>query len=55
MKRIKATMNNITKGPCLFHQSMCESTIDFKAVVNNPVEEQKLKWTTFNNLNITQI
>ncbi len=51
-KRINTTMNHITTGPCLFRQLMHESSIDFKAVVSNPVEERQFRWTTFNNLNI---
>ncbi len=44
-------MNHITKGPHLFQQLMCESATDFKAQVSNPIEEQKLRRTTSNNLN----
>ncbi len=50
-KRINTTMNHVTTGPRLFQRLMRESAIDFKAAVSNPVEEQRLRWTTFNNLN----
>ncbi len=44
-------MNHITKGPHLFNQLMHESAIDFKAGISNPIDKQRLRWTTLNNLN----
>ncbi len=49
--RVNATMNHITKGPRLFHRLMRESAINFRATISNPVEERRLRWTTFHNLN----
>ncbi len=50
-KRINSTMNNISKSSHLFQRVMRECAIDFKAGVSNPIEERRLRWTTFHNLN----
>ncbi len=44
-------MNNVSNTSCLLQRLLGELAIDFKATVSDPVEEQRMQWTTFNNLN----
>ncbi len=50
-QRINKTMNNISTTSRLLQRLLRESAIDFKATVSDLVEEQRMRWTTFNNLN----
>ncbi len=45
---VNKTMNNMSNT---FFSLLYESAIDFKATVSDPVEEQRMHWTTFTNLN----
>ena len=50
-KLVNAVTNKMFSSHFLFNKLLSESTVDFQAAVISPVEERRLRWTTYNNLN----